>query len=255
MTTKPKKQKDKTIKVFKTLDEINIFAANKFVLLAKKAIKKSGRFVVALAGGSTPSSLYQLLTTDEYKNKVDWENVFFFIGDDRDVSPMSEQSNFKMMNVLMFKPLNIPTTNIFRWHTEIINAPEVAQSYERTLKKFFELSDGEFPNFDLIFLGMGDDGHTASLFPFTKALDITDKLVTTNYVEKINATRLTFTFPTINNSSSIIFLVCGENKAEALKEVLEGETNCEKFPAQCIKMNRRKVLWLVDEDSANLLNT
>lgn len=253
MTTKAKKKKDKTIKVFKSLDAMSIFAANKFVMLSKRAIKKNGRFAVALAGGTTPSLLYKLLTTDEYKDKIDWENVYFFIGDDRDVSPISAQSNFKMMNDLMFNPLRIMATNVFRWHTEIINAPEVAQSYERTLKKFFELSDGEFPKFDLTFLGMGDDGHTASLFPFTKALGIKDKLVTTNYVEKINATRLTFTFPTINNSSSIIFLVSGENKSEALREVFEGEINCEKFPAQCIKMKTGKVLWLVDENAAELL--
>jgi 6-phosphogluconolactonase len=253
MTTKAKTKK--TIKVFKTLEEINQFAAEKFISIGKNSIKKTGRFTVALPGGSTPKSLYQLLGSDQYSSKIDWEKVYFFIGDDRDVSPISASSNYKMINESLFKELKIPATNVFRWHTEIINAPEVAQSYERSIIKFFELEEGEFPKFDLIFLGMGDDGHTASLFPFTDALKISNRLVTENYVEKINATRLTFTFPTINNAANIIFLVSGNEKSEALKEVHEGSSNCDKFPAQCIKPNNGKLLWLVDEGAADLLNS
>jgi 6-phosphogluconolactonase len=253
MTTKAKTKK--TIKVFKTLDEINQFAADKFISIGNNLIKKTGRFTVALPGGSTPKSLYQLLGSDQYNSKIDWEKVYFFIGDDRDVSPISASSNYKMINESLFNELKIPATNIFRWHTEIINAPEVAQSYERSLIKFFELEEGEFPKFDLIFLGMGDDGHTASLFPFTDALKINDQLVSANYVEKINATRLTFTFPTINNATNIIFLISGKEKSEALKEVHEGIPNCDKFPAQCIKPINGKLLWLVDEAAADLLNS
>lgn len=253
MTTKAKKKIQKTIKTFKTLDELSKFAADKFILIGNKAIKKGGRFVVALSGGTTPKSLYQLLKTDEYKSRIDWEKVYFFFGDERDVSPISEKSNFRMANENMLKPLKVPAKNIIRWHTEIINAPEVAESYERSMIKFFELPPGEFPRFDMILLGMGDDGHTASLFPFTTALKENTKLVVSNYVEKLDTKRLTFTYPTINNASNVIFMVSGEDKSNALKEVLEGDENCEKFPSQCVILNYGKVFWLIDEAAAELL--
>ncbi len=255
MTTKAKRKMRNTVKVFANIDEISKFAADKFFALSKKAIKKDGRFTVALAGGTTPKALYELLTTDQYKSKIDWENVYFFLSDERDVSPMSERSNYKMINESLITKLPIPTTNVFRWHTEIINAPEVAESYERSLFNFFKLSKGKFPNFDLILLGMGDDGHTASLFPFTDALFVDDKLAISNYIEKLDRKRLTFTYPTINNASNIIFLVSGENKSKTLKTVLEDTINIEKFPAQNISLNKGKVLWLVDKDAAKDLSS
>lgn len=253
MTTKAQEKMQKKIKVFKTLDDMSQFAADKFITIGNRSIKKNGRFTVALSGGTTPKSLYHLLTTDEYKTKIDWEKVLFFFSDERDVSPMSEKSNFRMANETMLKPLKISGKNIFRWQTEIINAPEVAESYGRSIVKVFELSTGEFPNFDLILLGMGDDGHTASLFPYTSALKETDKLVTANYVEKLDTNRLTFTYPTINNASNIIFMVCGVEKSNALKEVLEGEHNCEKFPSQCIDAKNGNLLWLIDKEASELL--
>lgn len=243
----------KNVKTFEDLKAISEAAADHFIKIGNKAIKKNGRFTVALSGGSTPKELYNKLTSPEYKDKIDWENVFFFFGDERDVSPQSVKSNFRMANENLLKPLKIDRKNIHRWHTEIINAPEVAENYEKGLKRFFELANGEFPSFDLIFLGMGDDGHTASLFPFTDALNEKKRTVVSNFVEKLNANRLTFTFPTINNASNIIFLVNGENKAEALKEVLEGEKNCDKFPSQCVGSKKTKILWFVDEEASKLL--
>ncbi len=243
----------KNLKIFQDITELSKFAAEKFISIGNKQIEKNGRFTVALSGGSTPTHFYQMLLTDEFKDGIDWEQVYFFLGDERDVSPMSEKSNFRLANENLLKPLKVSNTNIFRWHTEIIDASEVAESYERSIKKFFGLSNGEFPNFDLIFLGMGDDGHTASLFPFSDALKETSKIVVSNYVEKLNTKRLTFTFPTINNASNIIFMISGKNKAVALKEVLEGDENCEKFPSGCISPSHGKVFWLADEKAAKLL--
>lgn len=245
--------KHKNLKIYENLRQISEAAADQFIKIGNKAIEKNGRFTVVLSGGSTPKELYKKLTSPDYKDKIDWENVYFFFGDERDVSPQSVKSNFRMANENLLKPLKINKKNIYRWHTEIINAPEVAENYEKGLKRFFNLSNGEFPNFDLIFLGMGDDGHTASLFPFSDALYEKERTVVSNFVEKLNANRLTFTFPTINNASNIIFLINGENKAEALKEVLEGEKNCDKFPSQCVGSKNTKIQWFVDEKAAELL--
>ena len=250
MTTKAKEKPQPKVKVFQDLDEINRFAAEKFIALGNEAIKKNGRFTVALAGGTTPVKFYRLLLTDEFRERIDWEKVCFFFGDERDVSPISEMSNFKTANENFLKPLEIPTANVFRWHTEIINAAEVAESYERALVKFFGLSNGAFPRFDLILLGMGDDGHTASLFPHTPALGETKRLAVSNYVEKLDANRLTLTFPVINNAANVIFLVSGAQKAKALGEVLKSGRNCEKFPAQCVRPADGELLWLIDARAA-----
>lgn len=243
----------KNLKTFKNLSELSRFAAEQFISIGNKAIKSSGRFVAALSGGSTPKTLYQMLVSNEFKDKIDWKQVFFFFGDERDVSPISEKSNYRLADKFLLTPLQIPKSNIYRWHTEIINAPEVAESYERSIKKFFDLAEKEFPRFDLIFLGMGIDGHTASLFPFSKALSENKKIVVSNYIEKLNTNRLTFTFPTINNAANVFFIVSGKKKAVALREVLKGGKNCEKFPSQCIKPKKGKLLWLVDEKAAALL--
>ena len=241
------------LKIFKSLTEINKFAAAKIITLGKRVIKQTGRFTISLAGGTTPKSLYQLLTTDEYRNELDWENVYFFIGDERDVSPMSDRSNFRMINEKLFEPLSIARQNIIRWQTEIINAQEVAENYGRTIVRFFQLRRGEFPRFDLILLGMGDDGHAASLFPNTDGLKEESRIAIANYVEKFDSERLTFTYPVINNAANILFLVVGEEKASALKDVFEGETNPTKFPAQEIDCKKGTSIWLVDSSAGRLL--
>ena len=239
------------IKILENLAEISRAAAEIFVSIGNQAIETNGRFSVALAGGSTPKSLYQLLVSDAYKNRIDWTRIFFFFGDERNVLPTDEESNFRMANENLLKPLQISEENIFRWQTESKNA---AENYEQTIKEFFDLSESEFPRFDLILLGMGDDGHTASLFPFTEALTETSRIAVENWVEKLNTNRLTFTFPTINNASNIIFLVSGASKAEVLRDVLEGEFIGEKLPSQNVKPINGELFWLIDTNSARLLN-
>lgn len=225
-------------------------AAEKFIEIANDAITKRGQFTVVLAGGSTPKELYKLLAV---KN-IDWSKVFFFFGDERNVPIDSDESNFKTANETLFKPLKI-TRHIYRWQTEFKNPTKIAQNYAGKIKSFAVAKSGKsIPVFDLILLGMGDDGHTASLFPHTKALHETEKTTAANWVEKLNTWRFTLTFKTINNARNIIFLVKGEDKAEVLRSVLEGEFRPDELPSQNIKPEQGNLLWLLDKNVAKLLN-
>ena len=234
-------------------DELNKLGAAKFVSIGRESIKKRGKFVVALAGGSTPRALYQLLASDKFRNLIDWTKVFFFFGDERNVLPDDGESNFRMANESLLEPLNVSAENIFRWQTEIGNAEEIATDYEQKIKDFFGLNAGELPRFDLILLGMGDDGHTASLFPETVALNETSKIAAANRVEKLDATRLTLTFPAINNAANVIFLISGEKKADVLRAVLTGDVQPEKLPSQSVKPRNGVLFWILDEDAARNL--
>ncbi len=219
-------------------------AAEKFIEIANDSIAKRGKFTVALAGGSTPKALYQLLAT---KNLA-WEKVIFFFGDERNVPINSVESNFKMANETLFLPLNINQNNIYRWQTELETPKKVAESYAEKIDKFTQ-------TFDLVLLGMGDDGHTASMFPYSMALSETKKSALENWVEQQNSWRFTISFPTINNARNIIFLIKGEEKSEILRNVLEGEFRPERLPSQLVKPENGKLLWLLDENVAKLLTT
>lgn len=242
------------IKIFTNLEELNVFAAKQFIAVGNAAIEQNGKFSVALAGGSTPKSLYHLLASENFRAQIDWRKVFFFFGDERNVSLDSDDSNFRMANDSILKPLEIQSENILRWQTELGDAEKIAENYERTIDEFFVLGENEFPRFDLILLGMGDDGHTASLFPFSEALRETEKIAVVNFVEKLAANRLTLTFPAINNAANVVFLIGGANKANALKQVLEGESQPEKFPSQNVNPKNGNLFRLVDLQAARLLS-
>jgi 6-phosphogluconolactonase len=243
----------KDIIIAKDSDELNRIAAEKFISIGRKAIDEKGKFTVALAGGSTPKSLYKLLTADAFRSQIDWQKVFFFFGDERNVSIDSDESNFRMANESILKPLQISPENIFRWETELDDAGKIVEKYEKSIAGFFDLAENELPRFDLILLGMGDDGHTASLFPYTDGLLETRRIAIVNYVEKFDTNRLTFTFPTINNASNVVFLINGVNKANPLREVLEGEAQAEKFPSQNVNPKNGNLYWLIDAQAAQLL--
>ena len=238
------------IKIFPNIEELNEFAARKFAEIAADSIKVRGRFSVALSGGSTPKALHTLLTSDKFKSEIDWQDIFFFFGDERNVLPTDAESNFRMAKETLFTPLNIREDKIFRWQTELMDAKAIVENYRLKLRNFFELTEENMPRFDLIFLGMGDDGHTASLFPGTEALRETEKIVTSNFVEKLSTTRLTLTYPVLNNARNIMFLVKGAEKAETLKQVLEGDLQPEKYPSQAVKPIDGELYWLVAEDAA-----
>jgi 6-phosphogluconolactonase len=243
------------IKVFPDIEALNNFAAEKFVEIGRQAIDKSGQFTVALSGGSSPKALLQMLSSEGFKDKIDWSRTFFFFGDERNVLPDDDESNFRMANENLFEPLKISDQNVFRWQIELENPQKIAENYEQTIENFFKFGENEFAKFDLVMLGMGADGHTASLFPFSEALGESNKNATENYVEKLKTMRFTLTFPVINNAQNIVFLIKGADKSEALEQVLEGKFEPEKFPSQNIKPLNGNLLWLCDAEAAALLKS
>lgn len=228
-------------------------AAHEFVLQAREAIEARGSFSVALSGGSTPKALYALLASDVYRDQVNWERIHFFWGDERHVPPDDPDSNYRMANERLLSPLSLPDSNIHRVYAEEPDAAQAASEYEAQLRQFFKLTGPELPRFDLIMLGMGPDGHTASLFPGTPLVHERERLVAAPWVAKFNTFRITFTPPVINNARHILFFVTGEEKAQTLKSVLEGEFQPEQFPSQIVRPTDGTLLWMVDEAAEKLL--
>jgi 6-phosphogluconolactonase len=242
------------ILVCRDLEEISQRAAEVFVRLANRAIASSGRFAVALSGGSTPKALYSLLASDQFRERVPWSKVHLFWGDERCVPPDHPDSNYRMTRESLLVHVPLPQENIHRMPAEQEDHDHAAAEYEQTLRAFFSLAMGEMPRFDLVLLGMGDDGHTASLFPGTVALEETDRLVVANYVEKLKAHRLTLTASVINHAAAVVFLIAGESKAAVLKEVLEGEYQPWRLPAQLIRPIAGKLWFIIDRAAAGSLS-
>jgi 6-phosphogluconolactonase len=240
------------IVIAKNLDELSRLAADRFVHLANKSNEENRWFTVALAGGSTPRSFYSLLASREYREKIDWAKVFFFFGDERFVPHDNAESNYRMAKETLFDPLGVRFSNVFRWQTEIADPAQAAADYEKDIRAFFYTPESP-PKFDLVLLGMGPDGHTASLFPYTAALTENSRIAVANPVEKLDTVRLTLTFPILNNAANVIFLVAGAEKAATLKEVIEGDRSPEKYPAQTIDPLDGNLVWLVDQPAADLL--
>lgn len=239
------------VRIFKDSLQLSKEAAEIFVHAAKEAVQERGKFIVALTGGSSPKQLYHLLADSPFREQVPWEHTFVFWGDERWVPLTDEQSNFKMAQEMLLRHVQIPKSQIFPMWQE--QKPEIfARQYEERLREFL---DKKKPQFDLILLGMGDDGHTASLFPGTAVLAEKEKWVSAYYLEPQEMYRITLTAPLINQARKIIFLTFGEKKANALSEVLEGERNPTKFPAQLINPKNGEVLWLVDEAAAQKLSS
>ena len=236
-----------------TPQELFAAAADEVLQAAKNAVAVRGRFTIALSGGSTPKSLYNLLATNA-KNTLSWDRAFFFWGDERHVPPTDPESNFRMADEAMLSKIPVAAANIFRVHAENSDADAAAADYDQTLRKFFELASGQVPSFDLILLGMGPDGHTASLFPGTAALQEKSKLVVANWVEKFKTHRITFTLPVLNTARSVVFLVSGTDKADALKNVLEGEASGEQYPSKLVRPTEGKLIWLIDRAAASGLS-
>ncbi len=229
-------------------------AAEEVIRSATDAIAQRGRFVIALAGGSTPRNLYTLIAANASAS-LPWDKMFFFWGDERHVPPDDADSNYRMVQETLLSKVAIPVTNIFRVPAENPEASAAAEEYEQTLRKFFALAPGEFPIFDLILLGMGPDGHTASLFPETAALQEKSRLVVANWVEKLKSSRITFTLPVLNAARCVAFLVGGTDKAAALHEVLEGNAPGEKYPSKLVRPREGKLIWFVDRAAASELST
>jgi 6-phosphogluconolactonase len=241
------------IKIVGDTDELNRAAADEFARCAQLSISARGRFCVALAGGSTPRGVYSLLADDQRNSDkpLSWEKIFVFFGDERHVPPDDPESNYRMAKESLLSKVPIPSENVFRVAAEL-DAGTAAAQYEEKLRAFFQTGPNEWPQFDLIMLGIGPDGHTASLFPESAALNENSRMVVANWVEKFKTYRITFTFPVLNHAAEIIFLVSGENKAEILKHVLQGPQT-DAYPCQRVQPVNGRLLWLVDKAAAKLL--
>jgi len=233
------------LRIFATPAHLFRGAAEEFCAQAVAAVAQHGGFTVALSGGSTPKGLYQLLASGAFPN-LPWDKTYFFFGDERHVPPDHPDSNYRMAHDAMLS--NAPAANVFRIPAEMKDAGAAASVYEQTLRSFFRLGPGELPRFDLILLGLGPDGHCASLFPGTDALTETKKLVVANWVDKFKTHRVTFTYPVLNDAACVMFLSCGADKASILREVLENPQAG--LPSQKVRPTNGRLLWMVDRAAA-----
>ncbi|NLN76504.1 MAG: 6-phosphogluconolactonase [Armatimonadetes bacterium] len=219
-------------------------AADRFACAAVRSVAEQGRFCVAVSGGSTPKGMYESLA-EEHLATVPWYRTELFFVDERCVPPDSLDSNYRMVHDLLLATVPIPETGIHRFEGEL--SPETAAGrYEQNIHAVM----GRDPRFDLIVLGMGDDTHTASLFPYSPALNETGRLAVSNYVQKLATDRLTLTIPLINRAHSVIILVLGESKAQALADAMSGTEDIEMHPVQAVRPTHGRLLWIVDRAAA-----
>jgi 6-phosphogluconolactonase len=235
------------IRIFDDASKAAEAASGRFTELAREAIRERGRFAVALSGGSTPKRVYELLAGGPFREQLDWSQVHIFFGDERCVPADDIESNYRMANEALLSRVDLPPQNIHRING-LGDAVANARLYEDELRVFF--NDAAWPRFDLVLLGMGDDGHTASLFPGTQVLHEEEAWVCGLWVEKLAAFRITLTAPAINRAAHVIFLVTGENKASRLAEIHSGVKDLERLPAQLIKPVDGTLEWFIDRAAA-----
>jgi 6-phosphogluconolactonase len=229
--------------IFDDAEGVARAAAERFAEIADESVRAKGRFSVALSGGSTPRRVYELLAGEEFGGRVDWSKAHVFFGDERCVPPGDEASNYRMAHDALLARAGVPGGNVHRMIGEG-DAVANARLYEDELRSYFV---GESPPaFDLVMLGLGEDGHTASLFPGTRALEEGGAWVVANWVEKLGAYRLTLTAPVINRAAHVMFVVTGAGKAESLYEVLKGARDERRLPAQSIKPVGGSLEWFID---------
>ncbi len=240
---------ERRIIVADDLQDLAHRAADLFATLAGRAIGANGRFSVALSGGETPRTLFGLLASPDYAGRIDWANVHLYWGDERHVPPDDAASNYGMTRQVLLDRVPLPPANVHRIQGEL-PAEEAAQRYEQELRSSFGLGPGELPRLDLVLLGMGDDGHTASLFPGVALPSEPDHLVAAPWVPKFNAFRITLMPRVLNNAAIVAFLVAGAGKAGRLHEVIEGPPQPDNLPAQRIAPSHGSLLWLVDRAAA-----
>lgn len=241
--------------IFPDAAQLALAAAERFIKIAEEAIQARGVFLVTLSGGSTPQMLYQLLASEPFSERVDWSRAHLFWGDERCVPPDHPDSNYLKAKTILLDHVPVPPANIHRIPTE--KRPEIAaEEYEGTLLEFFSSqASGEEKNnarFDLVLLGMGDDGHTASLFPGTPGINEQVRWVVAQYIDKLAAWRVSLTPAILNQARHVIFLVSGAGKKETLQRVVYGSYQPERYPAQVITLQGEEPLWMVDEAAASL---
>jgi len=239
------------VRVFDPPAELFRAAAEEFCRIGAESISQRGRFSVALSGGSTPKALHRELAIT-FASRLPWDKVFFFWGDERHVPPDFPESNFRMAKETLLSQLPVPTENIYRMRGELPDAEQAALMYEDALREFFRPAASEFPRLDFILLGVGPDGHTASLFPGTKALEESRRFVVGNWVEQHSTWRITFTYPVLNAAANVVFLVSGGGKKPEIvhKALREPSAN---LPSQKVKPTNGKLMWYLDKSAASKL--
>jgi 6-phosphogluconolactonase len=238
------------IRIFKNLEDLSQDAARIFVDLSERSIDERGRFLVAINGGGTPKRLFQLLATD-FRERIDWDRTHVFWGDERLVPTSDPENSYAQARDLFLRHVSIPDANVHRVQTELTPV-EAAKDYVNTLKNFADPTLGLI-RFDLIYLGMGEDGHTASLFPGSPVDETEPAIPVTGDYQGRPAQRVTLTPIVINNAGMVAFMATGEKKADTLAQVLSGRYQPELYPAQRIEPKDGKLIWLVDEDAASKL--
>ncbi len=233
----------------KNLEALSISAANFIISIAKKSIKARGKFTIALSGGSTPKALFTLLATQEYASQIDWKNTYVFWSDERTVPLDDEENNAKMAIDSLLSKVAIPKKNIYRIASNL-SAQKAAQKYEASILSFF---DNKKPSLDICLLGLGDDGHTASLFPNTTILEQTKAWVKEVYVPKLDTNRISFTIPMILAAKNIVFFIAGKNKAIVLDKIITGDYTPAKYPAQFIQGKSKSIYYFYDEAAGKKL--
>jgi len=236
--------------VFETPEQLALAAAERFVVCTAELRGATEKISVALAGGNTPRRVYELLATEPFKQQVEWSKVHLFFGDERCVPPDHRDSNYAMVNEALISNVPIPANNVHRIIGEG-NANENALAYEAELRTYF--AGLAWPRFDLVLLGMGEDGHTASLFPNSAALKEMSRWVVPTRNEQLGQDRITLTLPVFNHARRLMFLVTGQKKAQRLKEVLRPQPGSEQLPVQTITPIQGMLEWLVDADAASLV--
>lgn len=239
------------VRRFESVEALCAGAAEEFVRRSSSAIARHGRFTIALSGGNTPRLLFSQLADPRNRRRVRWNRVHFFWGDERAVPPDHGDSNFGLASRTLLSPVAIPEENVHRIHAEL-GSDQAADAYEHELRHFFGLVEGELPRFDLIFLGLGEDGHTASLFPGADAVDEQRRLVTSTCVPRLETARITLTLPVLNHGACVLFLVAGEAKAQVLRRVLESPPSAG-YPASLVQPDG-ELLWFVDGTASRLLS-
>ena len=223
--------------------------------LSQEAIARSGECSFVLSGGSTPKRLFTELAGEAWRDRLPWNAIKLFWGDERHVDPDHPDSNYRMVKEALLAKVPVPLSNVYRVKSELPDAKDAAQDYENIIRSVYRLAPSQIPRFDIVLLGLGNDGHTASLFPHTQALHERERLVVSNWVPKLATDRITMTVPVFNHAATVIFLVSGDSKAEILRRVLEGDRTPEEFPAQLIQPDHGRVVWAIDRAAASLLSS
>lgn len=236
------------IEVAESAEALSRAVAERFVRLTTDALRQRSRCYVALSGGSTPHAVFELLSAEPFRSRVLWDQIDFFWGDERHVPVDHPDSNYRMAAEAMLSKVPVRPTKIHRIHSEIPDAALAAHEYETTIRTAFGEPDG-IPRFDVMWLGLGGDGHTASLFPGTTALEEQRHLCVANWVAALDAFRLTMTLPIINASRSIVFVVRGADKVAIVDRVLSNHAS-PTLPAQLVKPSDGELWWMLDRDAA-----